>query len=326
MTLHTRSVDEAARLLRAGELVAFGTETVYGLGGDATRETSVAAIFEAKARPAFDPLIVHLADANLAETVTPGWTDRHAALAERFWPGPLTLLAPRGEVIGELVTSGLPDVALRVPALPATRELLAEAGRPIAAPSANLFGRVSPTTAEHVLEQLDGRIAAVFDTGPCSVGIESTVVRVPQDPTAPLVVLRLGGVPLEEIRDAAGPAVLADDAERGELQAVGSPGRLPKHYAPQKPLRLIDADMSEADSDTGVLAFKEPPAGTWAAVEVLSSRGDLVEAAANLFSALRRLDVSNAVTLLAERVPEVGLGRAINDRLRRAERGSGEHR
>ena len=329
MTAPRLTIDEAAATLAAGGLVAFGTETVYGLGANATDPEAVAKIYAAKRRPAFDPLIVHLADGADLHTdlhtdlhivraraieVVARWTPRQVSLAAAFWPGPLTMLAPRGRSIPELVTSGLPDVAVRVPGTPAARELIAKAGVPIAAPSANLFGRISPTTVEHVLDQLGDAIDGVVDTGPCGVGVESTVIRVPDD-DGPLVVLRLGGTSLEALAEVAGEVVMAVDEDRAELQAETSPGRLPSHYAPRVPLRVVERAMPSRDE--GLLAWRQPVAG-FAAVEVLSESGDDVEAAARLFAAMRRLEASGVRAIQAERVPSDGLGRAINDRLARA--------
>ena len=307
------AIADAAAVLARGGIVAFGTETVYGLGGDATNAEAVAAIFAAKERPSFDPLIVHVADAADVHQAVAAWTPRQAMLAEAFWPGPLTMLAPRADAIPDLVTSGLPDVAVRVPGQAQARELIAAAGVPIAAPSANRFGRISPTTADHVLDQLSGRIDGVLDTGPCRVGLESTVVRVPDE--GPLLVLRLGGVSLESLREVTGDVVLAADDDRAELQAETSPGRLPSHYAPRVPLRVVDEVVPDAAA--GLLAWSAARPG-FAAVEVLSEAGDATEAAARLFAAMRRLDAAGVSHIVAERVPDAGLGRAINDRLHRA--------
>ena len=309
------SLDDAAAAIRGGRLVAFGTETVYGLGADATNPAAVAAVFAAKQRPAFDPLIVHVASAAAVPDAVADWSPRQQRLAAAFWPGPLTMLAPRGDRIAELVTSGLPDVAVRVPGTDAARQLIARAGCPVAAPSANLFGRISPTTADHVLDQLAGRIAGVLDTGPCGVGLESTVVRVPADESQPVRVLRLGGLTLEAIAAVAGEAELAADSDRAELTAPQSPGRLPQHYAPRVPLRLVETPQPSPDE--GLLAWQNPVAG-FGAVEVLTPTGSDAEAAAALFAALRRLDEAGVRAIQAERVPDAGLGAAINDRLRRA--------
>jgi L-threonylcarbamoyladenylate synthase len=299
----------AARILRAGGLVAFPTETVYGLGADATDETAVARIFEAKGRPRFNPLIAHCADLETA-AAEGVFDDRARALAEAFWPGPLTLVLPRRSEtrVARLASAGLDTLALRVPAHPQARALLAATGRPVAAPSANPSGAVSPTAAQHVAEGLGGRVDLILDGGPCRVGVESTVVDLTgQQP----VLLRPGGVSAEEIEARAGP--LGERA--GDDAAPLSPGRLSSHYAPERPLRL---NATEVRSDEALLAFgAELPPGA-AVTRNLSPAGDLREAAANLFAMLRDLDRAEVAGIAAMPVPERGLGRAINDRLRRA--------
>lgn len=324
----------AAEALRAGELVAFPTETVYGLGASALNVEAVASIFEAKGRPHFDPLIVHVADAGAASLYAQRFPPLAVALAEQFWPGPLTLVLPKRTrggadvVIPDLVTAGLPTVALRVPAHPVALELLRLARVPVAAPSANRFGGVSPTTAQHVYEELGDQPAVILDAGPCTTGVESTVVSLvePNKPT----VLRLGGLPLEALSEAVGEISVARgvlDADEQNAQAqVGklSPGMLDRHYAPRTPLHVIEAAgvwPPVEGARVGLLAFEPVSADVrerYAAVEVLSATGDLHEAAATLFAAMRRLDGANLTMIHAERVPDQGLGRAINDRLRRA--------
>ncbi len=302
-------LDRAAELLRAGELVAFPTETVYGLGGDATSDRAVAKIFEAKARPRFNPLIIHVIDSVEAATLV-HLDERAARLAQRFWPGPLTLVLPRRDdsLVSLLAGAGLDTLAVRVPAHPLPRALLRAVGRPVAAPSANRSGRVSPTTAEHVLEELDGRIAAVLDGERCRVGVESTVL----DLTAARPrLLRPGGITAEaleaELGSLAGPE---PDATRPR-----SPGLLASHYAPSLPLRL---EATRAAASEALLAFgARAPRGA-AAVRWLSRRGDLTEAAANLFAALREVDRPEFSAIAVMPIPEHGLGAAINDRLRRA--------
>jgi L-threonylcarbamoyladenylate synthase len=302
-------IDRAAALLRSGKLVAFPTETVYGLGADATSDVAVAAIFAAKARPSFNPLIVHVLDATAARPLV-HFDARAARLAERFWPGPLSLVLRRAEdcPVSLLASAGLDSLALRAPAHPVARALLGAAARPIAAPSANRSGRVSPTTAEHVLEELGGRIAAVLDGGPCQVGIESTVI----DLTAARPrLLRPGGVAAEAIEELLGPL------ERAALGATAprSPGMLASHYAPSLPLRL---DATTVAHDEALLVFgPNAPQGA-KAVRWLSRSGDLAEAAANLFAALRALDRPEFRAIAVTSIPAHGLGLAINDRLRRA--------
>jgi len=307
------NIARAAALLRVGRLVAFPTETVYGLGGDAGSERAVGAIFAAKGRPRFNPLIVHIPDLAEAERIA-RLDDRARALARRFWPGALTLVLPRREDSGIslLACAGLDTVAVRVPAHPVAQALLRAAGRPIAAPSANRSGRVSPTAAIHVAAEFGddaaAGIALILDGGPTQIGLESTVLDL-YGPQA--VLLRPGGVPLEALEAALGPVIIAgaDDA------APRSPGQLASHYAPSLPLRLSAA---EARPGEALLAFgPETPAG-FAEVLNLSRRGDLVEAAVNLFAMLRRLDRPDFAGIAVMPIPEDGLGRAINDRLRRA--------
>jgi L-threonylcarbamoyladenylate synthase len=304
-------VDEAARLLRAGELVAVPTETVYGLAANALDAAAVLRVFAVKRRPAFDPLIVHVrSPAALAEVAAEVPAEAEA-LVQAFWPGPLTLVLPKRAVVPDEVTSGLDTVAVRQPAHALTQRLLGALPFPLAAPSANVFGAVSPTTAGHVVDQLGGAIPYVLDGGPCRVGVESTIVG---REDGRWVLYRPGGVPLEAIEQVVGRV---DPAARRVVPA--SPGMLEAHYAPRTPLLLGDLDellRAHADRRVAVLAFERPR--TAHACRVLSPAGDLAEAAHALFAALRELDASEAELLLAERVPEDGLGRAINDRLRRA--------
>jgi L-threonylcarbamoyladenylate synthase len=302
----TAGLARAAALLRGGGLVAFGTETVYGLGADATDGRAVARIFEAKGRPRFNPLIVHLTGTEAAADHA-RMTPLAKTLAEAFWPGPLTLVLQRrpDSPLTELVSAGLPTVALRVPDHPTAQDLLRETGRPLAAPSANASGRLSPTEAEHVLASLDGRIEAVLDSGPCAVGLESTVV----DATGPVpVLLRPGGLPAKAIAAAAGSPVREST---GDAEAPTSPGQLLSHYAPGLPLRL----NAEAAEPGEVLLGFGPEFG----VPNLSPKGDLREAAASLFRLLHALDdPARHAGIAVAPVPEEGLGAAINDRLRRA--------
>ena len=305
---------EAAERLRAGGLVAFPTETVYGLGANALDPRAVARIFEAKARPSFDPLIVHVPDLREAGRVASTSDPRLRSLAERFWPGPLTLVLPRRPELPEIVTAGLPAVGVRVPGHAVARALLATAGVPVAAPSANPFGSVSPTTAEHVAQGLGDRVDLILDAGPCRVGVESTVLSLVDDPP---VVLRPGGVPHEELEAALGQTLEV----RASSSRPSSPGLLERHYATRTPLRLLDETAPQAPPErgrVGLLAFEGAPRGHgYAAVEVLAPDGRLTTAAANLFAALRRLDALGLDLLVAEPVPEAGIGRAILDRLRR---------
>ena len=308
----------AAEALRAGELVAFPTETVYGLGADAVNERAVAQVFAVKNRPYFDPLIVHIPNAASARVYATDLDYRAVALMERFWPGPLTLVLRKKPIIPDLVTGGLDSVALRVPAHPVALALLRATAKPIAAPSANPFGYVSPTTAMHVQELLGEKIRLIVDGGPCAVGVESTVCALTEKEA---VILRPGGVAVEEIEAIIGPVEMASAL----LPDARSPGTLLRHYSPRVVLQLLQPGEPLPEPHlgerVGVLLFAERrEVSGYAAVEVLSRRGDVVEAAANLFAALRRLDSSDLERVVIESVPEHGLGRAIMDRLRRAVR------
>ncbi|HUK58598.1 MAG TPA: L-threonylcarbamoyladenylate synthase [Stellaceae bacterium] len=309
LRLGPHELDEAARLIRAGELVAFPTETVYGLGGDATNDRAVAAIFAAKDRPRINPLIVHVADAEAAAALA-HFDDRAATLAARFWPGPLSLVLRRRAdcPVSLLACAGLDTVALRVPAQETARHLIRAAGTPIAAPSANRSGRVSPTTADHVAAELDGRIAAILDGGPCRIGLESTVLELAGGEAR---LLRPGGLALEAIEALIGPIARGRDTA-GVLR---SPGMLGSHYAPSLPLRLAATSVA---ADEALIAFggNVPPGA--ARMIQLSATGDVTEAAANLFAALRALDRADYRAIAVMPIPEIGLGLAINDRLRRA--------
>jgi L-threonylcarbamoyladenylate synthase len=294
-------------LLRAGRLVAFPTETVYGLGGDATNEHAVAAIFAAKARPRFNPLIVHVRDLAAAEKLAVFNEPAHRA-AVHFWPGPVTLVLPRQPGVGLslLASAGLDTVAVRVPAHPVAQALLREAGRPIAAPSANRSGRVSPTSAAHVAEDLGDDVALILDDGPTPVGLESTVLDLSGEAPA---LLRPGAVTFEALTELLGPVSLPVSA------LPKSPGMLASHYAPRLPVRV--AAMAARPGEA-LLAFGPNAPPGFAEVQWLSRAGDLAEAAANLFAMLRRLDCPSFAGIAVMPIPEQGLGRAINDRLRRA--------
>jgi L-threonylcarbamoyladenylate synthase len=301
------AIARAAALLRAGRLVAFPTETVYGLGGDAANDHAVAAIFAAKARPRFNPLIVHVRDLADAETLAVfNVAARHAAA--RFWPGPLTLVLPRQAAAGLslLASAGLDTVAIRVPAHPVAQRLLREAGRPIAAPSANRSGRVSPTEAAHVAEDLRDEVALILDDGPTPVGLESTVLDLSGEAPA---LLRPGAVTFEELTDLLGPIALAG------FGPPKSPGMLASHYAPRLPVRVAATDARPGEA---LLAFGPDAPPGFAEVLWLSRSCDLAEVAANLFAMLRRLDRPFFTGIAVMPIPEHGLGRAINDRLRRA--------
>lgn len=295
---------EAAKTIwSAGGLVAFPTETVYGLGADARNDKAVAGIYEAKGRPSFNPLIVHIADIEMAQRYVE-WSDLAQNLASAFWPGPLTLVLPlkAGASISKLVTAGLPTLAVRVPAHPIARALLTHFDGPVAAPSANPSGRISPTLAEHVSAGLSGRIDAILDGGACEVGLESTIVGLSQEPT----LLRPGGVPQSAIEQALGTEI----SQHTQADPLVAPGQMSSHYAPKVPVRL-NADIAK-DGET-LLGF-----GNVASALNLSKSADLREAAANLFGHLHKLDQSDAKAIAVSPIPMVGLGVAINDRLKRA--------
>ncbi len=309
------AIEQAAEVIRAGGLVAFPTETVYGLGADACNPTSVARIFEAKRRPSFDPLIVHVADSNSASFYGDLSGEVARRLTEAFWPGPLTLVVSKTSRVPPIVTAGLDTVGLRVPAHPAALALIRAANRGIAAPSANPFGYVSPTNARHVAEQLRGRVDLILDGGDCPVGVESTILALT---AARPVILRLGGVPPEQLERVLGPI------ERfvGNVARPQAPGQLTRHYATHTPLQISKGNELELEirpgERVGLITLSPPQCRhRFVAVEVLSESGDLREAAANLFAALRRLDSLCLDRLVALPVPEIDLGMAIMDRLRR---------
>jgi L-threonylcarbamoyladenylate synthase len=304
---------EAASVLQRGGLVAFPTETVYGLGADAFAPRAVARIFEVKARPSFDPLIVHLAEPASLDWVAVADDPRATALAARFWPGPLTLVLRRRPEVPDIVTSGLDTVGVRVPAHPAARALIAAAGTPIAAPSANPFGYVSPTTAAHVADLLGDKVDLVLDGGPCTVGLESTILSLVGAP----IILRPGGLPREALEEALDMALPVAPASERPL----APGQLVRHYATRTPLVILPGPAAAAPPDAGrvgLLAQGPTRAAGFAAVEILAPDGALETAAAGLFAALRRLDALGLEAILAEPCAEAGLGHAIMDRLRRA--------
>nr|WP_249194704.1 L-threonylcarbamoyladenylate synthase [Gluconobacter cerinus] len=317
LTADTNGIRRAAELLKAGKLVAFGTETVYGLGALASSDTAVARIFAAKGRPRFNPLISHLADAEsaFAQADLHGRIkDMAYALADKFWPGPLTMVLPRGShsTVSDLAAAGLNTLALRVPRGKTALALLREVGAPIAAPSANISGTVSPSDASHVLRSLDGRIDAILDSGPCSVGVESTVLDLTRDTP---VLLRPGGVTLEELTTLCGPIQHPDDFAEA---LPSSPGRLASHYAPSLPVRL---DAYDVRPNEALLAFG-PALSNAGLTWNLSETGNLEEAAARLFAGLRFLDAEGTkrglTCIAAQPIPRQGLGLAIRDRLRRA--------
>ena len=320
----------AVELLRKSDLVALPTETVYGLAAKALNPIAVAKIFEAKERPRFDPLIIHLPNCEwlrrIAELAA-GDRQLILKLADKFWPGPFTMVLPKCELVPDIVTAGLDTVAVRLSAHPVFAEIVGELDEPLAAPSANRFGRVSPTTAQHALDELDGRIPLIVDAGPTEHGIESTIVAIRDSKIA---VLRRGPITDEQLSE------FADIVSVTGTQ-ISAPGQLPSHYAPTTPLRLIDnaeAFPPQKGQRVGLLAWHPIPRKgdlqiaqrrtgdrrslKFAAVRSLSERQDLREAAANLFRCLRELDALGLDLIVAERVPSRGLGTAIMDRLERA--------
>lgn len=309
-------ISEAARLLRAGRLVAFATETVYGLGADATNDAAVAQIFAAKGRPTFNPLICHFAAAKEAQAHVV-WNDRAERLARAFWPGPLTLVLPKksDSPISKLASAGLDSLAVRVPRHETAQALLRACGFPLAAPSANSSGRLSPTQAGHVAADLGDRVAMILDSGPCAVGLESSVVGLLEES----LLLRPGGLAPEAIEAEIGPLIRVQENET----APPSPGLLLRHYAPRARLRL-DA-MAALNPDEALLAFGPRVPHGFRATLNLSPRGDVVEAAAHLFDYLHRLDALRPDGIAVMPIPDQGLGVAINDRLRRAAEGSRHH-
>ncbi len=310
----------AVELLRGGDIVALPTETVYGLAAAALNPIAVAKIFEAKERPRFDPLIVHLPDYRWLERIADIRSSARQlvlTLASRFWPGPFTMVLPKRQIVPGIVTAGLDSVAVRISAHPIFGEIVRELDEPLAAPSANRFGRISPTTAQHVFDELKGRIQLIIDGGPTEHGIESTIVGVG---AGEIEILRRGPLTEEQISEVAKVATVARTRE------ISAPGQLPSHYAPHTPLRLIDDAKSflpEKNQRIGLLAWKSSgrfpvKVERFAAVRSLSEQHDLREAAANLFRYLRDLDALGLDLIVAERVPCSGLGAAIMDRLERA--------
>jgi L-threonylcarbamoyladenylate synthase len=315
-TSDSASIRLAGGIIRTGGLVAFPTETVYGLGCDALNPSAAAKIFEAKQRPQFDPLIVHIADRSQLDTVASSQSPLAQRLMDEFWPGPLTVVLPKQSVVPDLVTAGLPTVAVRMPSHPVAQALIREAGIPIAAPSANPFGYVSPTTAQHVSEGLGRTVDLILDGGPCSVGVESTVVSLigPQPE-----LLRPGSITLEQLTAIIGPM----QAPSWNSDRPVAPGQLTRHYATLTPLTILASagvrPVPRSGERAGLLLMSQSSENEnrFAAVEVLSPTGDMREAARNLFAALRRLDALRLDRIYAEPCNEVGLGMAIMDRLHR---------
>ena len=309
------NIKQATQLLTQGKLVAIPTETVYGLAANALNEKAVLAVFEAKQRPQFDPLIIHLPSINKVELYADWNDERLRKLAEKFWPGPLTILFPKKNLIPGIVTSGLSQVAIRVPNHPLTLELLNKINFPLAAPSANPFGYISPTSAEHVNKQLGNKIDYILDGGECAVGLESTIVGLED---GKICVYRLGGLPIEEIEKIIGKVELKINSSSNPKV----PGQLKSHYAPSKPFLLGNIEeliTANKNKKIAVICFGENNfTGDNLIIYNLSQSKSLNEAALNLFKFLREADESDADLIIAQNLPDEGLGKAINDRLKRA--------
>ncbi len=304
---------QAGAAIKQGRLVAFPTETVYGLGANALDIDAIAQIFEVKRRPRIDPLIVHIADIDQAKSLVTEFTESAMNLARKFWPGPLTLILPKNNLVPDLVTAGHQSVALRIPDNQLALELIRQAAVPIAAPSANPFGYISPTKAEHVLQQLGEKIQIIIDGGTCNVGMESTIVSFVTDIPA---IIRPGGIPVEQIEQIIGPVAKVKHQQRNSIY----PGQFPRHYSPQTQLIIAGQDVETITGNRiGLLSFGPAYENkSYAAIEILSKSRDLSEAAANLYTALRRLDMEKLDVIVVQLVPDEGLGIAINDRLRKA--------
>lgn len=320
MTHIGTDIQLARQLLEQGDVVGIPTETVYGLAGNALNEDAVLKIFQVKKRPAFDPLIIHVSSIDELTKYVVDIPAPARKLAELYWPGPLTLLLPKQAIIPDLVTSGLSTVAVRIPNHPLALELLQSLSFPLAAPSANPFGYISPTTAQHVADQLGDEVSYILDGGPCGIGLESTIIGFEDELP---VIYRLGGMAIEQIESVVGPVKVRSHSTSNPK----APGMLSSHYAPRKPLIFLPSHYAsdgsrlsqEGLSDVGALVFTTPLAGILPENQrILSPSGNMNEAAKNLFAYLRELDQANVEMIYAETLPDEGLGRAINDRLRRA--------
>lgn len=308
------AIEKAVNILKNGGVVAFPTETVYGLGANGLNSLAVAKIYEIKRRPYFDPIILHISKKEDAKKLWREINERAEKLIEKFWPGPLTIVLPKTEIVPYIVTAGLETVAVRMPSHPISIEIIERCGFPIAAPSANIFGRLSPTEAIHVEEQIGDKIEIIIDGGKCPVGIESTVIDLTTEKN---IILRPGGISKEEIEKVIGKV----EIYKKENKTL-SPGQLPFHYSPKTPLKILKNYKEVKEGiRAGLLAFKEPKEKEkFVKIEVLSKNGDLREAASNFFSALHNLDNAGLDIIYAEALPEEGLGLSIMDRLRKAEK------
>ena len=306
------SIKQAAEIIKQGGLVAFPTETVYGLGADGLNSIAVAKIFEAKKRPAFNPLILHIADKSWLKKFSGIKNEKVDLLINKFWPGPLTLVLPKTEIVPDIVTSGNPTVAVRMPDHPVALQLIEASETPIAAPSANKFGHLSPTEASHVAKYLGDKVDMILDGGKCSVGVESTIIQLHENE---IYLLRPGGLSKEDIEKEIG------EIKTGiiNIDKPNAPGQLPFHYSPQTPIKFFNKKFLDEKKKTGMLFFKENNIDfPFAETKILSPNGDLREAAANLFSMLHELEKENLDLILVEPIEEKGLGRAIMDRLKKA--------
>jgi L-threonylcarbamoyladenylate synthase len=307
-----QQIKEAAEIIKSGGIAAFPTETVYGLGANALDPAAVAKIFEMKQRPSFDPLIVHISDISMLKSLADGNDGRVLKLAEKFWPGPLTIVLPKKNIVPDIVTSGLRTVGIRMPDNPIALELIRLSGCPIAAPSANKFGRISPTKAEHVKKQFP-ELECIIDGGQCRVGIESTVIALNEDG---FIILRQGFITKKDLEQ-----VLPESKtkELPDADRLSSPGLLKSHYSPQKPLYIIgESEIPENVCGAGLICFGKVVEGDFGTVYNLSPSSDMIEAAVNLFDALHSLEDSKVDFIVATTVPETGIGIAIMDRLRKA--------
>ena len=304
-------IELAAKYIKEGKVVAFPTETVYGLGADALNPMAVAKIFELKKRPSFDPLIVHISDISYIKKLTKNNDDRIYKLAERFWPGPLTIVMKKSEIVPDIVTSGLPTVGIRMPDNKIALELITKSETAIAAPSANLFGRVSPTTAQHVKKQLKG-VDFILDGGKTKVGIESTIIALNKEG---FEILRYGLITKEEIKK-----VIPICTESKNKKNILAPGMLKSHYSPSKPLFILDKNILEKidRKKVGLLSFSGKDTEGFKIVIELTKNQDLKEYAVNLFESMHKLEESDVEYIVAEPVPEIGVGLAIMDRLKKA--------
>ena len=310
------NIKKAAEFIKKGKLVAFPTETVYGLGANGLDSFAVAKIFEAKNRPSFNPLILHITEKDELGRLTSVTNSKIDRIIDKFWPGPLTLVLPKENIVPDIVTAGNPTVAVRMPDHPVALQLIELSQTPIAAPSANLFGQLSPTTAEHVVKQLGSKVDLILDGGKCKVGVESTIIGFFE---GEVVLLRPGGIPVEEIETITGKMKKYTATEKDTNPL--SPGRLPFHYSPEIPIRFFDENIEKeiGEKKVGALLLKKShTVFQFDKIIYLSRNGDLQEAAANLFAALHELETSDLDLIYVEPVPEKGLGIAIMDRLKKA--------